>query len=143
MPLSRMRVSPIEMKGCQQMRRRPAVAAVAAASALALALAGCGSSGSNSGGGSTSSAAFNAGSEKVFNPSDKKGGTLRFANSDQPDSVDGADTYYGYMWDFIRVYGRALTMFDTKPGEPGTKLVGDLAEDLGKPSADAKTWTYK
>jgi len=131
------------MKGCQQMRRRPAVAAVAAASALALILAGCGSGGSKESGGSTTTAAFNAANAKVFNPSDKKGGTLRMSHSSDWDSTDPADTYYGYSWNFIRLYGRALTMFDTKPGDAGTKLVPDLAEDLGKPSDDAKTWTYK
>jgi peptide/nickel transport system substrate-binding protein len=126
------------------MKRRPAAAAVAAGVALALALAGCSGTKSNqSGSTGTAQAQYNAAVGKVFNPSTKKGGTLKFANSGDWDSLDPADTYYGYSWDFIRLYGRALTMFSPKPGEAGNKLVGDLAEGLGQPSDDAKTWTYK
>jgi peptide/nickel transport system substrate-binding protein len=126
------------------MKRRPAAAAVAAGVALALALTGCsGTKSNNSGSSSTATAQYNAAVGKVFNPSTKKGGTLRFANSGDWDSLDPADTYYGYSWDFIRLYGRALTMFAPKPGDAGNKLVGDLAEGLGTPSDGAKTWTYK
>jgi peptide/nickel transport system substrate-binding protein len=125
------------------MKRRPAVAAVAASAAFALALAGCSGSKNSTDSGSTSTAAYNAAIGKVFNPSDAKGGTLRFAHSGDFDSLDGADTYYGYAWDFIRLYGRSLTSFSWKPGQESAKLVPDLAESLGQPSADAKTWTYK
>jgi peptide/nickel transport system substrate-binding protein len=125
------------------MKRRPTVAAVAAGAAFALALTGCSASKKSDDSGSTSTAAFNAGVGKTFNPSDAKGGTLRFANSGDFDSLDPADTYYGYAWDFLRLYGRSLTTFASKPGPDGTKLVPDLAESLGQPSADAKTWTYK
>ncbi len=34
-------------------------------------------------------------------------------------------------------------IFKSAPGEEGATLVPDLAEALGVPSADAKTWTYK
>ncbi len=34
-------------------------------------------------------------------------------------------------------------MFAVAPGEASGKLVGDLAEGLGKPSDGGKTWTYK
>ena len=37
---------------------------------------------------------------KVVNPSDKKGGTLKFANSGDWDSLDPGDTYYGFSWNF-------------------------------------------
>src|SRR5262249_9642880 len=123
------------------MKRRPAVAVVAAGAALALALAGCG--GSKSTKTASATPADNAGGGQVFNPSDKKGGTLRFAHSGDWDSLDPADTYYGYSWDFIRLYGRSLTMFTPKPGADGNKLIPDLAESLGQPSDGAKTWTYK
>ncbi len=125
------------------MRRRPAVAAVAAGAALALALAGCGGGNTSTTTTKNAEAIYNAGVGKVFNPSSAKGGTLRFANSGDWDSLDPADTYYAYSWDFIRFYGRSLVMFDPKPGADGTKLIPDLAESLGKPSDDAKTWTYK
>jgi peptide/nickel transport system substrate-binding protein len=128
------------------MMRRRTVGAVAAAAALALGLAACGGGSDNSSGDSGSSstkAEFNAAVSKVYNPSTTKGGTLRFANSGDWDSLDPADTYYGYSWNFVRLYGRSLVMFASAPGADGAKLVPDLAEELGKPSADAKTWTYK
>src|SRR4051794_16258344 len=129
------------------MRRKTAAAAIAAGMVIALGLTACGSnkpsSNSSGGGGGNATPAYNAAIDKVFNPSTKKGGTLRFAHSGEFDSTDGADTYYGYSWDFVRLYGRALTMFAPKPGEAGNKLVGDLAEGLGQPSDNAKTWTYK
>ncbi|MGH3823494.1 MAG: ABC transporter substrate-binding protein, partial [Pseudonocardiaceae bacterium] len=78
----------------------------------------------------------------IHNPSDAKGGTLRFANSGDWDSLDPADTYYAYAWNFVRLYGRALVMFTSAPGRQGATLVPDLAESLGRSSEDAKTWTY-
>src|SRR4051794_30093816 len=97
------------------MKRSPADAAVAAAAALALALAGC-SGTKKSGDSASATPEYNAAVGKVFNPSTKKGGTLRFAHSGDFDSLDPADTYYGYSWDFVRLYGRSLTMFAPKPG---------------------------
>jgi len=133
------------------MKKQRTAAAVASAAVLALALAACGGSSSGSGGSSSSSgaaggsteAAFNAAVGKVYNPSDVKGGTMKIANSGEWDSLDPADTYYGYSWNFIRLYGRPLVTFDSKPGADGAKLVPDLAEALGVPSNGAKTWTYK
>jgi peptide/nickel transport system substrate-binding protein len=127
------------------MRRKTAVAAIAAGMVIALGLTACGSNKptTNNSGGAVAAPAYNAGIGHVFNPSNKKGGTLRFAHSGEWDSLDPADTYYGYSWDFIRLYGRSLTMFAPKPGADGVKLIPDLAESLGQASADAKTWTYK
>jgi peptide/nickel transport system substrate-binding protein len=117
---------------------------MAASLVLALGMSACGGeSGGDGGGGEQTTAAFNAAVGKVLNPSDTKGGTLRLANTGDWDSLDPADTYYAYSWDFIRLYGRTLTMFAPAPGKEGTKLVPDLAEALGTPSDDAKTWTYK
>ena len=64
---------------------------------------------------------------------------VRFANQDDWDSLDPADTYYAYAWDFARLYGRSLVMFKSAPGADGATLVPDLAESLGKSSDDAKT----
>jgi peptide/nickel transport system substrate-binding protein len=125
--------------------RRPAVAAVAIGTALVMGLVACGG-GDNSTSNNNSNAAapeYNAGVGKIFKPSDAKGGTIRYANSGDWDSLDPADMYYGYAWDFVRYYGRSLVMFQSKPGADGNELVPDLAESLGKPSDDAKTWTYK
>jgi peptide/nickel transport system substrate-binding protein len=128
--------------------RRPAVAAVAIGTALAMGITACGggdNDNDNKGGGNANAnaAAYNAGVGKVFKPSDAKGGTIRYANSGDFDSLDPADMYYGYAWDFVRYYGRSLVMFQSKPGADGNKLVPDLAESLGTPTDDAKTWTYK
>jgi len=120
------------------MRKPPA--AVAAGIAMILVLTSCGQDGTTN---STTTAEFNAGVGKVFNPSDAKGGTLRIANAGDWDSLDPADTYYGYSWNFVRNYGRTLTMFAPAPGQGGVELIPDLAETLGVPSDDAKTWTYK
>jgi peptide/nickel transport system substrate-binding protein len=120
-------------------RGRRAVGAVAFGTALALAITGCGGAKSTQ----TQSAGYNGGVGKVFNPSSTKGGTLRFANAGDWDSLDPGDTYYSYAWDFARFYGRSLVTFASAPGSAGTKLVPDLAESLGTSSSDAKTWTYR
>ena len=39
-------------------------------------------------------AGFNAASTSVVNPSDKKGGTLKFANPGDWDTLDPGETYY-------------------------------------------------
>ncbi len=127
------------------MRRRTAVAAIAVGTVVALGMTACGSNkpATSSSGGAAAVAAYNAAVGKVYSPSTKKGGTLRFAATGDWDSLDPADTYYGFSWDFIRLYGRSLTMFAPKPGPDGLKLIPDLAETLGVPSDAAKTWTYK
>ena len=78
-----------------------------------------------------------------MNPSDKKGGTIKMANSDDWDTLDPGETYYGFAWNFVRVYGRALLMFKPAPGKEANQLVPDLAESLGVPTDGGKTWTYK
>jgi len=119
----------------------------AAGAALALGLSAC-----TSGGGGTKAegsgnpggkAEFNAAMDKVFNPSEKKGGIIKFADEAAPDTLDPGETYYGYSWDFLRVYGRSLVMFKPVPGKASEELVPDLAESLGVPSDGGKTWTYK
>ena len=87
-------------------------------------------------------AAFDAASTSVVNPSDKKGGTLKFANPGDWDTLDPGETYYAYSWNSPG-YGRSLMMFKSAPGKEGNQLVPDLAEGPGQASEDAKTWTYK
>lgn len=125
--------------------RKTRVTAVAASAALALVVTACGSGSGNDdkGGGSTSTPAYNAAVGKVYNPSDTKGGTLKMANDADWDSLDGGDMYYGYAWNFSRLYLRSLVTFKSAPGAESNQLVPDLAESLGKASPDAKTWTYK
>ncbi|MGH3934471.1 MAG: ABC transporter substrate-binding protein, partial [Pseudonocardiaceae bacterium] len=103
---------------------------------ITLVLAACG--GPASGGGTAGGGA----SGGIHNPSDATGGTLRYANAGDWDSLDPADTYYAYSWNFVRNYGRSLLMFKSAPGRQGATLVPDLAESLGRSSDGAKTWTY-
>jgi peptide/nickel transport system substrate-binding protein len=116
--------------------------AVAVCTALALGLTACGG-GEKKGTKTTSEPKFNAANGAIFNPSNKKGGTMKFAISSDWDSVDPGDTYYALSWNLARLYTRSLTMFKVGPGKESQKLVGDLAEDVGTPSDGGKTWTYK
>lgn len=117
-------------------RRAAVVLAALATPVLAtLVLAGCGGPTSGVGGSGIASGG-------IHNRSAATGGVLRFANSGDWDSLDPADTYYAYSWNFVRLYGRALVMFKSAPGQEGATLVPDLAESLGRSSEDAKTWTY-
>jgi peptide/nickel transport system substrate-binding protein len=122
------------------------------AAVATLGLAACGgggggstssSSNSSSGNAAGASSGFNAGVNGPVNASTTKGGTLRMAISDDWDSLDPGDTYYGFAWDFARFYTRALTTFAAAPGQAGTKIVPDLAQSLGQSSDGGKTWTYK
>jgi len=125
------------------MRRSRITALTALAAATALALTGCSSSKGSSDSGSKATAGADAATKAIVNVSDKKGGTVVYEHSDVPDSFDPGNTYYAYMYNFSRLYGRPLTTFQPAAGEEGNKLVPDLAESLGKVSADGLTWTYK
>ncbi|MFF5112488.1 ABC transporter substrate-binding protein [Streptosporangium sp. NPDC000509] len=132
------------------MNKKSAVAFAAAGAALSLGLSACGGGGGSetkpadgSSGAPAAAEAFNAGLEAVFNPSDKKGGVLKMAISEDWDSVDPGDTYYALSWNLIRIYGRSLVTYTPAPGAEGRKLSPDLAESLGESSDDGKTWTYK
>ncbi|MDP9830934.1 ABC transporter substrate-binding protein [Kineosporia succinea] len=85
---------------------------------------------------------FDAGSRGVVNSSDARGGSLRMANPGDWDSLDTGDTYYGYSWNFARLYSRTLVTYSSAPGAEGATLVPDLASELGKSSDGGKTWTY-
>ncbi|MET8540510.1 ABC transporter substrate-binding protein [Kitasatospora sp. NPDC004799] len=128
------------------MRRSRTVALTAAAAAAVLVVTGCTSS-SKSGGSSSASGSAgggaNAATKSIVNASDKKGGTVTFEMKGTPDSLDPGNTYYAYIYNFSRLYSRALTTFNPAPGEEGNKLVPDLAESMGQQSADGLTWTYK
>ncbi|MFI7068199.1 ABC transporter substrate-binding protein [Kribbella sp. NPDC050124] len=118
--------------------------AVASAAALTLGLSACGGGGdttTDTSGGST--AEFNAALDKVFNESDKKGGIIKMAHSDDWDTPDPGETYYGMSWDFLRTYARPLVMYKPAPGKASNEIVPDLAESLGQSSDGGKTWTYK
>jgi peptide/nickel transport system substrate-binding protein len=126
--------------------RASGLVAVGLSATLLVAACGGGGGGTGSQQGSSNQGAqaeFNAASTGVVSPSDKKGGTLKFANSGDWDSLDPGETYYQYSWNFARLYGRALMMFKSAPGKEGATLAPDLAEGPGQSSDNAKTWTYK
>jgi len=124
-------------------KTRRVTAAVATVIALSLGAAACGGGG---GGGNNSSNGGNAKKDaaldSIVNASSKKGGTVNLEDSDVPDSLDPGNTYYGFVQNFSRLYARTLVTFKPAAGKDGLTVVPDLAESLGKASADAKTWTY-
>lgn len=126
------------------MKRTRLVAAAAMSAVLALGLGACGGGDDDDGeDNGTTTAEFDAANKgEIFKPSSQQGGTLRYAISEDWDSVDPGDTYYGLSWNLLRLYGRTLTMFNPVPGEGSAEVVPDLAEDLGTPSDDGRTWTY-
>ena len=125
------------------MRKKRLKGFAALAAVAALGLSACGGNGGGGSGGASGSEEFNSALGSVWQPSDKKGGILKLGQAgDWADSVDPGNTYYGYSWDFLRTYSRSLVMFRPAAGKASEELVPDLAEDLGKPSDDGKTWTY-
>ncbi len=118
------------------------VAAAAATVALSLVMSACGSTNEPSPSGNAVHE-FNAAVGKIFNESNYRGGTLKLAVSEDWDSVDPGDTYYGMSWNLLRLYARSLVMYKPKPGAEGLELTPDLAESMGQVSADGLTWTYK
>ena len=116
--------------------RARGLAAVGVSAALLLAACGGGGGRRRSKGRARqgSQAGFNAASTSVVNPSETKGGTLKFANSGDWDTLDPGETYYAYSWNFARLYGRSLMMFKSAPGKEGNQLVPDLAEGPGEAS---------
>ncbi|MCX4716150.1 ABC transporter substrate-binding protein [Streptomyces virginiae] len=124
------------------MRSRSRTAAVLAA-AITVALTASACNGGDKTAGDDKSAGANAAVKAVVNASDKKGGTVVYEASDTPDSFDPGNTYYGFVFNFSRLYARPLTTFAPAPGAEGNKVVPDLAEGLGVPTDGGATWTYK
>lgn len=125
------------------MNSRKATAVLALATALALGASACSSSDKTTDNkGTGTSAGTDAALTQVVNKSDKAGGTVSYEHSDVPDSLDPGNTYYGWVQNFSRLYGRTLVTFKPAAGAEGLQIVPDLATGLGKASADAKTWTY-
>ncbi|MFJ3906023.1 ABC transporter substrate-binding protein [Streptomyces sp. NPDC090025] len=86
---------------------------------------------------------FDAAVGNVVNASTRKGGTLKLASSADADSWDAGRSYYGWVWNFQRLYARTLLTYDTKPGKQGTELVPDLASARPEVSADGRTYTVR
>ncbi|MFB6549747.1 ABC transporter substrate-binding protein [Streptomyces sp. NPDC056405] len=125
-------------------RRKQALAAAAVVAAL-LTTAACGGGGDDSGNGGSKNGApgFDAANNKVAQAAQaKKGGTLKFASTQDADSWDTTRGYYGFMWNFSRYYSRQLVTNKTEPGSAGAEVTPDLATGLAKVSDDGKTYTY-
>ncbi|WP_444545334.1 ABC transporter substrate-binding protein [Streptomyces capitiformicae] len=121
--------------------RRSAMAAVAVVSSAGLLLSAC--SKAEDGSDTPKGAGANAATKGVVNESTAKGGTVTYASSDAPESLDPGNMYYAYGLNFSRLYARPLMTYKPGPGEAGNELVPDLAESAGTPSDGGKTWTYK
>jgi peptide/nickel transport system substrate-binding protein len=122
-------------------------ALVAGAVTATLVLSACGSGSSSNNNtkdnGQKGSAGFNAALTGVVNPSDKKGGTLKVTNHDNPDSYDPVRAYYANIWNFMKgYYVRTLVTNQAKPGDDGLVLTADLATDLPKIEDGGKKYTF-
>ncbi|RPK43766.1 Periplasmic oligopeptide-binding protein precursor [Streptomyces sp. ADI92-24] len=108
------------------------VAAAAAVLAVAAGAAACGPEGSSKGGDGSSGAAG----------APKKGGTLTVLNSAPQEDFDPARLYTSGGGNVPSLVFRTLTTRNREDGAAGSKVVPDLATDLGTPSKNATVWTY-
>jgi peptide/nickel transport system substrate-binding protein len=111
------------------MRRTTAVTGVTALGMLLLAACNGGPGATDKAGGGPGQAAATGGTVHVLANAD-------FSHLDPGLGWDGG------VNNFYRLIYRGLTTFGAGPGAQGTKVVPDLATDLGTPSDDARTWTY-
>jgi peptide/nickel transport system substrate-binding protein len=117
--------------------RRIAGAAVTVGALMATAACGGGSKDDKGEG-----AGFNAAVTGIASKSTKTGGTLKFVNKQDFDSLDPQRQYYGFAWDFSRFYARQLITYAPKPGKASNTLVPDLATSNAKITDGGKTYTY-
>ncbi|WP_393060342.1 ABC transporter substrate-binding protein [Streptomyces sp. LN549] len=108
------------------------VAAAAAVLAVAAGAAACGPEGSSKGSDGTSGAAG----------APKKGGTLTVLNASPQEDFDPARLYTSGGGNVPSLVFRTLTTRNREDGAAGSKVVPDLATDLGTPSKNATVWTY-
>ncbi|MFI8002309.1 ABC transporter substrate-binding protein [Streptomyces sp. NPDC086010] len=110
------------------------VATTAAVSLVLVAgLAACGPQ--DDGGGKSGSASGASGKPA-------KGGTLTVLNSKPQDDFDPARLYTSGGGNVPSLVFRTLTTRNRENGAAGSKVVPDLATDLGRPSKNATVWTY-
>jgi peptide/nickel transport system substrate-binding protein len=116
------------------------------ATALAIVAAACGGGGGGSNSSKSSSSNSQSGSAAgaytVYQPSDKRGGTLNLLDTSDCDYWDPQRTYYGHCWDLQRLISRGLLMYKPAPGNEGTQLVPDLAKEVPTSPDGGITWTY-
>lgn len=117
--------------------RQPSVIPRRAAAAVAVLVvaagaAACGPEGSGKGSDSGSGAAG----------APKKGGTLTVLNSAPQEDFDPGRLYTSGGGNVPSLVFRTLTTRNREDGAAGSKVVPDLATDLGRPSKNATVWTY-
>lgn len=125
-------------------RHSARLAAIAVAGALILAACGGGDDDGGGGGGGGDAAngpEFNVSTERIINPSDATGGTLRLGSDSDCDSWDPARAYYGWCWNMQRLYARTLMTFAPDPTH-AAEVVPDLATAPGQPNDDFTEFTY-
>jgi peptide/nickel transport system substrate-binding protein len=123
----------------------------AAVIALAALAAGCGSKKESTSTNSTSTNASGGssvvGSGSFSNGSSEKGGvyTIGWENSfGFTNNFDPTGEYLGNAWGlYSNLMLRSLIGYKHQPGAAGNELIGDLAEDVPKPTDDGLTYTYK
>jgi peptide/nickel transport system substrate-binding protein len=104
---------------------------VAFSGVVALTAAGCG------GGGTTASPTTGTGAAAA------KGGTIYYLTKRAAEHLDPQRTYVGRdISNEARMVYRTLTTFPVAPGKASTKLVADLATDIGTASDGGKTWKF-
>ncbi|MEV7399102.1 ABC transporter substrate-binding protein [Streptomyces sp. NPDC091267] len=108
------------------------VAAAAAVLVVAAGAAACGPEDSSKGSDGSSGAAG----------APKKGGTLTVLNSVPQEDFDPARLYTSGGGNVPSLVFRTLTTRNREDGAAGSKVVPDLATDLGRPSKNATVWTY-
>jgi peptide/nickel transport system substrate-binding protein len=126
------------------MRSRKSLVLGALTATAALTLAACGTSGTSPGSSSkTATTSFDEGITKVVDPSNTAtNATMTIDAAVTPDSTDYDNTYYAFMWDFVRLYSMSLLTYKSCPGACGEQLVPDLATGLGTVSDHGLIWTY-
>ncbi|MFL6072856.1 MAG: ABC transporter substrate-binding protein [Mycobacteriales bacterium] len=104
-------------------RTRQASLVVTTFLTVALTASACGGSSSNNNRRSTSG---------------KAGGTLYLLGQSDYEHLDPQRAYVSNSLNFVQLFERQLTMYTAS----GTKIVPDLATDMGTPSDGAKTWKF-
>jgi peptide/nickel transport system substrate-binding protein len=113
------------------MRRSAALASLTVGGLLALTACGGGGAASKGAGAGTGPGGTAA-----------KGGTVHYLLKADYSHLDPVRGWDGGVNNFYRLIYRGLTTVGAAPGAAGTKIVPDLATDLGTPSDDFKTWTF-
>ena len=114
--------------------------------AVALTAAGCSSNGERSDKPEPSGTETPSAESSVLRIKDKgvtaKGGTVYVLQAYDFDALDPANNYRTDSQEVGRLIYRTLTFIKDTPGEDPS-IQPDLAETLGTPSDDGRTWTYR